>query len=82
MISNAQMFRLSEEIAHDNSTQEETRTMYVIQLRKTGVYLRAPLHWTYELNEAARFEHMTTALIYAFEILELGPEEFDVECVA
>jgi hypothetical protein len=71
----------SNDIARENEAAEIS-TRYVVKLTKTGAYARRRFAWTYDAMQAAHFEFMTTALIYAFEILELAPEDFDVECVA
>ena len=78
MVSNAALIRRSNDMAREFT---EPRTMYVIKLTKTGVYLRARFTWTQDAQHASRFEFMTTALIYAFAVLELASEDFDVECI-
>lgn len=82
MLTNAEMFKLSGDVARENSCAVERRTMYAIKLKEPNVYLRARRTYTRDVMQASHFELMTTALIYAFEVLELAPEDFDVECVA
>jgi hypothetical protein len=82
MLTNAEMFKLSGDVARENAYAVEQRTMYTIKLTGPNVYIRARRTYTTDIQQAARFEFMTTALIYAFEVLELAPEAFDVECVA
>jgi hypothetical protein len=77
MVNNNMMFRLSEEIAFENRRAVEHRTVYAIQLT-CGAYARVRRTWTQTAQDAMHFDFMTSAIAYAYSILELNTEDFSI----
>lgn len=75
------MLERSETLAREEAAATAAthkRTKYVIKTEE-GFYLRAGFHWTLDVDEAQRFDYMTSANGHAIMVLNL--DKFSVEPV-
>jgi hypothetical protein len=55
MLTNAEMFKLSGDVARENAYAVEQRTMYTIKLTALNVYIRARRTYTTDIQQASQF---------------------------